>query len=82
MHQFFVIRTKPFKILCDDDGKIKQHYTLVDVYAAAPDGEVIAGDDADDAAWFEIAEIKSLGLWSETERIIFEAYEKWQAYRR
>ena len=66
----------------DDDGKIKQHYTLVDVYAAAPDGEVIAGDDADDAAWFEIAEIKSLGLWSETERIIFEAYEKWQAYRR
>ena len=22
----------------DDDGKVKQHYTLVDVYAAAPQG--------------------------------------------
>ena len=63
----------------DDDGRVKQHYTLVDVYAAAPQGEPTAGDDADDAAWFKIEKIKSLGLWSETERIIFEAYEKWQA---
>ncbi|MEL0105922.1 MAG: NUDIX hydrolase [Rhodospirillaceae bacterium] len=63
----------------EDDGRVKQHYTLVDVYAAAPVGKAIAGDDAQDAAWFDIDKIESLGLWSETERIIFLAYEKWQA---
>jgi 8-oxo-dGTP diphosphatase len=63
----------------DDDGKIKQHYTLVDVFASAQSGEAIAGDDALDAAWIDIEDIKPLNLWSETERIIFEAYEKWQA---
>jgi ADP-ribose pyrophosphatase YjhB (NUDIX family) len=65
----------------DDGGRVKQHYTLVDVFAAAPDGDAVAGDDAADAAWFDIGDIGSLGLWSETERVIGLAYEKWQAHQ-
>lgn len=65
----------------DDDGRVKQHYTLVDVFASAPSGDAIAGDDAEEVAWIDIGEIKSLKLWSETERIIFEAFEKWQAFQ-
>jgi 8-oxo-dGTP diphosphatase len=65
----------------DDDGKVKQHYTLVDVFASAPSGVAIAGDDAQGVGWFDIEDIKPLELWSETERIIYEAYEKWQAFQ-
>ncbi|MEQ8195559.1 MAG: NUDIX hydrolase [Rhodospirillales bacterium] len=64
----------------DDDGKIRQHYTLVDVYAAAHAGEAVAGDDAAAVQWFEIKDIGPLGLWSETERIINLAYERWRAH--
>lgn len=66
----------------EDDGRIKQHYTLVDVYATASSDDAIAGDDAQDVAWVDIDEIKSLKLWAETERIIFSAFEAWQASQR
>ncbi len=66
----------------DEDGRIKQHYTLIDVVADGPNGDVKAGDDAKDAKWFSLDDIPSLGLWSETERIISLSYEKWQAYCR
>ncbi len=61
----------------DDDGggKIRFHYTLVDILAVvaganAPAGDPIAGGDAVEAAWIPLADIPGLELWSETERII------------
>lgn len=63
----------------EKDGRVKQHYTLIDVYASAPTGEAVAGDDAQGVAWFDIDDIRSLKLWAETERVIFLAYEAWQA---
>ncbi|NQU61731.1 MAG: NUDIX hydrolase [Rhodospirillales bacterium] len=61
----------------DEDGKVRYHYTLVDVFAAAELGQSKpqAGDDAAEAAWMPLADIPSLGLWSETERIISLAAE-------
>lgn len=46
------------------------HWTLVDFAADWIAGEPVAGDDAADAKWVRAADIGSLGLWSETVRII------------
>ncbi len=54
----------------DDDGRVRYHYTLIDVSADAAPGEPVAGSDAAETRWFDREEIKALGLWSETLRII------------
>lgn len=57
----------------DERGRVRLHYTLVDVWGEWRAGEPVAGDDAMGAAWRTLAEIEGLGLWSETLRIIAEA---------
>jgi len=60
----------------DDAGKVRYHYTLVDVVAVATEpGNPIAGSDARDAAWMVLEDISGLDLWSETERVIGLAAE-------
>ncbi len=57
----------------DTAGRVKFHYTLIDFAAEWRSGEVTAGSDAEDAFWVPIVEIGSLGLWTETERVIKKA---------
>ena len=57
----------------DEQGRVRLHYTLVDVWGEWRSGEPVAGDDAMGAAWRTLPEIEGLGLWSETLRIIAEA---------
>ena len=52
------------------DGRVRYHYTLVDFTAEAPAGDAAAGDDVVAVAWFTPNELRGLGLWSETLRII------------
>lgn len=54
----------------DSDGRVEYHYTLIDLAATAVAGEAVAADDAQEAAWFAPETLATLGLWSETERII------------
>lgn len=54
----------------DESGVVDWHYTLVDLVAESPSGEAQAADDAEEAAWFSLARLPGLGLWSETERVI------------
>jgi 8-oxo-dGTP diphosphatase len=54
-------------------GRVRHHYTLIDFVAEAAEGDAVAGDDAAAAAWFTTSELESLGLWSETLRIIGDA---------
>ncbi|WP_259781120.1 NUDIX hydrolase [Aestuariispira ectoiniformans] len=58
------------------DGEIEFQYTLVDFWAEWLDGTPVAGDDAVDAQWFPLDEVGFLGLWEETQRVIFLAVEK------
>ncbi len=62
----------------DDDGEVRYHYTLVDFTAEASSADLKPGDDAMDAQWFELQNLDSLKLWSETIRIIHLAAAKRQ----
>ncbi|MDP6705129.1 MAG: NUDIX hydrolase [Alphaproteobacteria bacterium] len=59
----------------DGDGAVEFHYTLVDIAAEWRRGEARPGSDADGVRWVSVAEIGSLGLWSETVRIVRQAME-------
>ena len=52
------------------------HYRLHDYLARWTSGEPKAGDDADKARFIPLSEITSLGMWSETVRVIQEGYAK------
>ena len=65
----------------DADGRVRFHYTLVDVVAEADGDAAIAGDDAAAVGWFSLDELAGLNLWSETERIIRLGHEMWTILR-
>lgn len=54
----------------DEAGQIRFHYTLVDFAAEWIAGEPVGDDDVSHAAWTPLSGIETLGLWSETIRII------------
>lgn len=54
----------------EDDGRVRYHYTLVEILARARTETIVAGDDAAEAGWFTEKEIAAFDLWSETRRII------------
>lgn len=51
------------------------HYVLIDYAARWAAGEPRAGDDASEARFFAPEEVATLGLWSETLRVIEAARE-------
>jgi ADP-ribose pyrophosphatase YjhB (NUDIX family) len=58
------------------DHRVRYHYTLIDFVAEAASPALRAGSDAAEARWFEVAQIETLGLWSETVRVIKLAGER------
>lgn len=50
-----------------------RHYVLIDYVAVWTDGEPLAGDDADEAAFFALETAALMVVWDETRRIISEA---------
>lgn len=54
----------------DGDGKVRYHYTLIDVAARWLSGEISAASDAAEVAWVAPDDLAALNLWSETLRII------------
>lgn len=60
----------------DDEGRTRRHYTLIDFWGTAADGEPVAGDDAQDAGWFTLAETTNLPMWEKTREIIALAFSR------
>lgn len=54
----------------DHHGAVLRHYTLLDYTAEAVGGTLLAGSDADAAAWFPPDTLAALPLWSRTREII------------
>lgn len=57
-------------IFLDAEGKVKNHYTLVDYSVTWQSGNAQALDDIAEVCWTTLDELGSYGLWDETERII------------
>lgn len=57
----------------DDRGRVRYHYTLVDVLALAREGEAVAGEDAAEVRWFGPEELPGLALPPDTERVALKA---------
>lgn len=52
------------------DGRVRYHYTLVDVVAGWLEGEASPGSDAAKVVWADLGTLPRYRLWSETERVI------------
>ena len=63
-------------------GETHRHFVLFDYAAIWEAGDPVAGDDADHAEWISPDRLDSLGLWSETLRIITAARTLVQADSR
>lgn len=66
----------------DGEGRVRFHYTLVDVLAESAAGDAVAGSDADAVAWMHLDDVERLDIWSETKRVIGRAHRlraEWRA---
>lgn len=54
----------------DDEGRVRMHYTLVDVAAEWTAGEAVAGDDVAEVKWVKLSRLDDETMWAETRRII------------
>ncbi len=59
----------------DAEGRVRYHYTLIEVTGRAGGGTGEAGDDAAELAWFTPEEVAAMPLWEETKRIVRRAGE-------
>jgi mutator protein MutT len=46
----------------DADGRVRYHFVIVDYLCEAPDGEAVAGSDADAIAWVRADELDAYGV--------------------
>jgi ADP-ribose pyrophosphatase YjhB (NUDIX family) len=60
----------------DDAGRVRFHYTLIDLLGEWQAGEAVAGDDATAVAWATLDELPGFQLWSETAAVIRRAAER------
>jgi len=60
----------------DDDGLVRFHYTLIDIWAVWLAGEASAGSDAAAVRWVHVNALNDYDLWHETVRIIEAAAEQ------
>ncbi len=68
--------------LTPDDGttgRLRYHYTLVDMTAEWRSGELRPGTDAADCAWVPLARLGDYALWAETVRVI-ELAAAWRGH--
>lgn len=63
-------------IEADADGRIRYHYTVIDMLAEWRAGEAVAGDDADAVAWVHPDELPDYHLSGDALRVIGLAGEK------
>jgi 8-oxo-dGTP diphosphatase len=60
-------------------GEVTRHYVMIDYAARWRSGEPVAGDDADEARFVSLGEAAELIEWSETIRVIRDAWTRFGA---
>jgi 8-oxo-dGTP diphosphatase len=64
------------RVVPDEQGKMRYHYVLIDFLCSRVAGELLAGDDAEEVAWFRREDLAALELARETEEVILKGFEK------
>jgi ADP-ribose pyrophosphatase YjhB (NUDIX family) len=59
----------------DPDGRVRYHFVIVDFVCAAPEGEPVAGSDADAVAWATADEIDHYGINAHAAAVIRKGLE-------
>jgi mutator protein MutT len=65
----------------DAEGRVEYHYVVIDYWACYLSGEAQAQDDAAALLWCAIANLAALNLRTETQQVILQAHQAWQASR-
>jgi ADP-ribose pyrophosphatase len=63
------------RIIRDADGRVRFHYVLIDVLAAAAGGEPRAGSDADECRWATREEMESLHITPQLHALLVQVFE-------
>lgn len=61
------------RIVCDDAGRVRFHYVLVDYLCTVGADEPLGGSDAEEARWFEIERLGDLEMTEATHEVISKA---------
>lgn len=62
------------RITPDEKGAIRYHYVLIDYLCRPTGGTLVAADDADDARWFAVNELKNIDITEGTPPVIEKAF--------
>jgi ADP-ribose pyrophosphatase YjhB (NUDIX family) len=57
-------------IRCDETGRVRFHYTIIDFATRWVGGEPVAATDVTEAAWAPFDALADYDLWSEAHRVI------------
>jgi ADP-ribose pyrophosphatase YjhB (NUDIX family) len=60
----------------DSDGKVRFHYTLIEVEAESLEGDPVAADDVLEVRWVPLSEVESMVEWDITLRVIFQSADR------
>ena len=63
------------RITPDAEGRVEYHYVLLDYLCRVVGGELAAGDDAAEVAWFEREELGALAITPGSLAVIERAFE-------
>ena len=64
------------RVNCDEAGRVRYHYVLIDFLCRPAGGALTAGSDAADVRWFTPEELGSLGLPQDTREVIGKGFER------
>ncbi len=59
----------------DPDGRIRYHFVIVDFVCEAPQGEAVAGSDAEAVAWAGVDELTTYGVNAHAAAVIRKGLE-------
>lgn len=62
-------------ILKDDDGDVRFHYIILNYYATYINGDLLPGDDVNDAQWFSYDDVDSLNIPDMARQAIDKAFQ-------
>ena len=65
------------EVIKRNDTAIKYHFVIAMFVGQFTHGDILAGDDAAEAQWFEVSELSQLQMTKDTAELILKAYKGW-----